>query len=422
MDSKVKRILILLTSLTILAVLLIIVAAGRRDAAKKPAVSAASTETSASVPAHFVLDLNAWKTDDAFFDRTDSTLTGRIMEEMKTLVVYAVSVERDLRIRILDYEGNPAVGNAFELELKAMSANALGKPISVTDEDRDGIVVLKDLEPGDYEVTLLPITGLNVPDRAMKVRVKEKLDYTLIEDISLDIRHESYIADLSGEDRMEVSAFDSAGANLKNTPVKDMVVGADISSRDGEVDFVKLYDAGVRFVMLRAGYRGAGSGEIIADDMFAANAKNAIRAGLDVGAYFFSQAVNEREAVEEASALIVMCSGATITYPLCIREDRAGGRGRGDEVDEKRRTDHADAFCRTVKSAGYVPMVYASGSWLSTNLEASRLEKYKIWLADFHQAPTYEGFYDLWQYCGAGKIPGLTGNAGLTISYMKESE
>lgn len=422
MDSRVKRIVILLASLTVLAVLMIVVAANRRNMERMAAAPSSSSETAASVSviSPFKTDPNAWRSDESFFDSEDPTLTGRILENMKTLVVYAVSVERDLRVRILDYEGNLAAGNAFELELKPAGIGA-PKTVSVTDEDKDGLVELTDLEPGNYEVTLKPITGFNVPDRPLKVKVRDKLEYSLIEDIFLDIRHETD-RDREKEDLMEISAFDFAGATQKTAPEKDMVVGIDISSRDGEVDFVKLYDAGIRFVMVRAGYRGADSGEIIADDMFSANARNAIRAGLDVGAYFFSQAVSEREAVEEASALLTMCSGATITYPLCIREDRAGGQGRGDEIDEKRRTDQADAFCRTVKSEGYEPMVYGSGSWLETNLEAGRLEKYKIWLGDFSQAPRYEGFYDLWQYTGSGTVPGIDHKVGLTISYMKESE
>ena len=423
MDSRVKRIVILLTSLTIFAVLAIVFVANKRNmeirAARLSAMSAASVKQ--EEPAPFKGNLSAWKTDESFFDKTGDTLAGRILEDMKTLVISAVSTERDLRVQILDYQGNLSTGNAFELELRETGSKGAAEPIKVFDEDKDGVVYVKDLAPGEYEVVLQPVAEHNVPDHALKVKVKDKLEYSMIEDISLDIVHESTI-DRAKEDRMEQSAFYNTGAEQNTDPVKDMKIGVDLSSADGEVDFVKLYDAGIRFVMLRAGYRGASSGKIIADDMFAVNASNAIRAGLDVGAYFYTQAINDREAVEEASALMLMCSGATITYPLCVRVDRAGGFGRADEINERDRTNYADAFCRTVKSGGYVPMVYSSASWFNTNLEATRLEKYKIWLADYHTAPEYEGYFDMWQYTLEGRVPGIEHEAGLTISYLKESE
>ncbi|MCR5279665.1 MAG: hypothetical protein K6E19_09525 [Lachnospiraceae bacterium] len=419
MDSKVKRIVILLTSLTILAVLAIVLVANRRTISRMTGSRTSISESSVKETAPFKGDLSAWKSDESFFDADNTTLAGRILEEMKTLSVSAFSVERDLRIQILDYEGNLSKGNDFELEIRNTGSSGAGSSFAVRDEDKDGLVLLKDLIPGEYEVTLMPAEGFNVPDRALKITVKEKLDYSLIEDISLDIRHEQ--AD-EPRPQMDISAFDSAAKQVRSDIVKDMKIGVDLSSEDGEVDFVKFYDAGIRFVMLRAGYRDPSTGEIIADDMFITNARKALTSGLDVGAYFFSQAVSEREAVEEASATLVIASGAIITYPICIREDRAGGTGRADELDEKRRTDYADAFCRTIANEGLEPAVYASGSWLSTNLEAGRLEKYKIWLADYHSAPEYEGYYDLWQYTGTGKVPGMDHEAGLTISYMKESE
>ena len=420
MDSKLKRIAVLIVSLAVLSVLGIVVLANmdtiRRRSNAVSSVSSVSVSDKAKDPSKGKV-LDAWKNDETFFDNDKDSLAARILEEMKSISLKASSVERDLRIRILDYEGNPATDTVFSVSVRSST----GEEKILEDKDTDGLICLSDLEPGDYEVFLLPKEDYNVPEEPLRVTVKSKVELSVIEDISLFLRREAD-TDKEKENLMSLSALDYADKKQKTSFDNSARYGIDISSDNKDVDWVKVYDSGIRFVMLRAGYRGAVSGELIADEKFPENARNAYRAGLDVGAYFFSQAVNVREAVEEASALCVLCSGLNVNYPLCIRIDRAGGNGRADGLSEDVRTDMAEAFCKTVKAAGYEPFVYASGKWLTTNLDAKRIGKYGVWLSEFKSVPSYEEYYDMWQCSSKGKVPGVEGEVGLNITYLKESE
>lgn len=418
MDYKLKRIVILLASLAVLAVLFIVLLANRQNMVKRPATTTASVASASQSASSYNGNLYAWKNDETFFNHDKDSFAARIMDDMKTLSVRAVSTEKDLRIQVLDYEGNLSVGNAFDISVKKAGSTDTSY---YQDADKDGILYLDDIPAGNYEIFLAPIEGYIVPSAPVSVRVPEKVEKKLIEDISLALCEESDI-EKNADDLMKVSATADADKKQVTTYKGDSKYGIDITGDYGEVDWVKVYDSGIRFVMLRAGYRGASSGKLIKDPNFAINALNARRAGLDVGAYFFSQAVNEREAVEEASALFVLSSGLNLSYPLCIRIDGAGGNGRADDLSEEERTSLAEAFCLTLRNSGVEPFVYASHKWLNNKLVTKRLEKYGIWLSEYHKTPTYEGYFDMWQYSGKGKVPGIQGEVGLNISYLKESD
>ena len=141
-------------------------------------------------------------------------------------------------------------------------------------------------------------------------------------------------------------------------------------------------------------------------------------AGLKVGVYFFTQAVNEVEAVEEASMVLALCEGYNLEYPVIIDSEGAGGEGRADSLDVETRTKVCAAFCETIKNAGYEAGVYASRSWFNANLNVKELDKYRIWLAEYRSTPLYSGYYDMWQYTSKGQIDGIEGNVDLNISYM----
>ena len=139
-------------------------------------------------------------------------------------------------------------------------------------------------------------------------------------------------------------------------------------------------------------------------------------AGLKVGVYFFTQAVDEVEAVQEASMVLDRISGYKISYPVFL--DVEGSGGRGDAIDSATRTAVCKAFCNTIKNAGYTPGVYANKTWLTSKMDAGALSGYKIWLAQYAKTPTYTGRYDLWQYRSDGKVSGISGKVDLNISYL----
>jgi len=173
----------------------------------------------------------------------------------------------------------------------------------------------------------------------------------------------------------------------------------------------------VEFAIIRAGYRGSVTGSLVEDPRFEANIKGAIASGVQVGVYFFTQAVNEVEAVEEASAVLQLVQQYKLDYPIFIDTEGAGGNGRADGLDVETRTLVCDAFCRTVENAGYEAGIYASRNWYNNMLVTNRLDNYNIWLAEYRSVPLYQGYYMMWQYTSKGQIDGIEGNVDLNIAY-----
>jgi GH25 family lysozyme M1 (1,4-beta-N-acetylmuramidase) len=159
---------------------------------------------------------------------------------------------------------------------------------------------------------------------------------------------------------------------------------------------------------------------LVEDPYFAENIQGAIHAGIPVGVYFFTQAVNVMEAVEEASMVIAMVENYRLDYPIFIDTEGTGtgGRGRADHLDASTRTDVCYAFMETVKSAGYHAGVYAARSWLYNQLELERLSSSIVWLAEYRDVPQYSGYYQMWQYSSRGRIDGIEGNVDLNLSYL----
>lgn len=200
------------------------------------------------------------------------------------------------------------------------------------------------------------------------------------------------------------------------TTVNGSTFGIDVSRHNGTIDWNAVKASGVDYVIIRCGYRGSSTGALIEDQNFRANIKGATAAGLKVGVYVFSQAVNEVEAVKEASLAVSLVKGYNLTYPIFIDTESSGGRA--DKIDKATRTAVVNAFCQTVASAGYKPGIYASKTWFEDKLNMGAIGNYKIWLAQYSSAPTYKGRYDMWQYSCKGKISGIKGDVDLNYSYL----
>jgi len=193
-------------------------------------------------------------------------------------------------------------------------------------------------------------------------------------------------------------------------------MGIDVSKWNNKIDWNAVKNSGVSFVIIRCGYRGYTEGSLVIDPQYHANIKGAIAAGLKVGVYFFTQAVNEREAVEEASMVLELVKNYKISYPIFLDVESSGGRG--DKITKEMRTAVCLAFCQTIKSAGYTSGIYANKTWLTSMINTGQLSAYKIWLAQYATTPSYTGRYDIWQYSSTGKISGISGNVDLNISYL----
>ena len=192
--------------------------------------------------------------------------------------------------------------------------------------------------------------------------------------------------------------------------------GIDVSKYQGNIDWGAVAASGINFAIIRGGYRGSSSGALVQDPYFKKNISGATKAGIKVGLYFFTQAVNEAEAVEEASMAMSLASGYKVTYPIFIDTESASG-GRANGLSKSARTAVVKAFCQTVRNGGYKAGVYASKSWYANQLNASALNGYCIWVAQYNSSCTYSGKYDMWQYSSKGSVSGIKGNVDMNISY-----
>ena len=208
--------------------------------------------------------------------------------------------------------------------------------------------------------------------------------------------------------------FGSDGAI--QTTVNGSTFGIDVSKHNGKIDWNAVKSSGVDYVIIRCAYRGSSTGALITDPNFHTNIKGATAAGLKVGIYVFSQAVNEVEAVKEASLAVSLAQGYNLTYPIFIDTEASGGRA--DKIDVATRTAVVNAFCQTVQNAGYKAGIYASKAWYEGKLNMGSLGGYKIWLAQYAAKPTYAGRYDMWQYSSKGTISGINGKVDLNLSYL----
>ena len=207
-------------------------------------------------------------------------------------------------------------------------------------------------------------------------------------------------------------SFNSDGSLI---PSKE-TYGIDVSKWQGNIDWKAVAQSGVKFAIIRCAYRGAKDGLIHEDPYFKANIKGATQNGIKVGVYFFSQAINEVEAIEEASMSIGLVQGYYLNFPMFIDTEKATN-GRANSLDRATRTRVVKAFCETVRNSGYKPGIYASKSWYNNNLDMSQLSSYNIWVAQYNTSCNYTGRYDMWQYTDAGSVPGIKGNVDMNKCY-----
>ena len=199
-------------------------------------------------------------------------------------------------------------------------------------------------------------------------------------------------------------------------------VGADISKYQENVDFETLKNEGVDYVMIRVGARGYSTGQITLDDNFDDNMVRAKEAGLDVGVYFYSQAISEAEAVEEANFVLEHIAGYEIDYPVAfLMEKISNDKARIDGLSKNDKTMAARAFLNTVKDAGYMPMVYGTKEWLIKEVDLSKLTEYDIWLSQNEDIPDYPYRFTMWQYTSTGEIGGIEGYANLSVNFIDYS-
>ena len=287
--------------------------------------------------------------DPAFLDEYQPFAGEEREESENKLSLLVSSVERDLRVMIIDENGFAVEGEKFYVTVDGIG--------DYKDLDGDGYIYIGGIKPGSYYVSLKE-TGDYVMPEPVKVSVKDKIEFAKLEDISYLIKTEDEIdAELEDTAKHEVDADDTEYTDAWDEQ-QGAVLGIDVSKWNRNIDWEKVKESGVRFVIIRCGYRGSKTGALVEDPYFRQNIKGATDAGLKVGIYFFTQAITPAEAVEEASMALKLVEGYELDYPIFI--DTEGSGGRADSLDTETRTAVCEAFCETVEQAGYEAGVYAS--------------------------------------------------------------
>ena len=213
------------------------------------------------------------------------------------------------------------------------------------------------------------------------------------------------------------------------TETEEMTFGIDVARYQGTIDWQQVAASGIDFAMIRLGYRSMDDGEIVADSNGRYNLQEASRAGIPMGAYFFSTAVSEEEAMEEAAWVAEFVAQYPITYPIVYDcENFTDPDSRQYSLTKQERTDIALAFLKTIETLGYEGMFYASKNDMTNDArwEVSRIEEnYKIWVAQYPAAPypdtpesSYTGIHHMWQYSMSGTVPGIDQPVDLDVAYF----
>lgn len=189
------------------------------------------------------------------------------------------------------------------------------------------------------------------------------------------------------------------------------IKGIDVSQYQGNIDFSKVKAAGVKFVIIRAGFGKYTSQK---DPYFEQNYKNAKAAGLDVGVYWYSYATSTADAIAEAKACMTIISGKKFEYPIFFDLEEKAQFVRGRAFCDSL----VKAFCGELEKCGYFVGLYISRSPLQTRISSDVARRYTLWVAEYASKLNYSGTYAMWQYTSGGKINGISGNVDCDYCYV----
>ncbi len=203
----------------------------------------------------------------------------------------------------------------------------------------------------------------------------------------------------------------------KDTACK-IYTGVDVSVHQGDIDWNAVKADGIDFVMLRVGARGYGpEGALYDDKKFAENYESAKQAGLKIGVYFFSQAINVQEAEEEAEFLLSLTAEKSFDYPVAFDwEHISYDTARTDGLDNETITQCALAFCNKIKQAGHTAIIYFNRSLGYFSYNLSEIKDYHFWLAEYNDVPSFIYDFKIWQYTEKGTVAGIDGEVDMNIS------
>lgn len=203
---------------------------------------------------------------------------------------------------------------------------------------------------------------------------------------------------------------------LKVKEVEENVKGIDVSSFQGDINWDKVKESGIDFVMIRCGYRNLSNDELHEDSKYRYNISEANRVGIKAGVYFYSTAINQKEALEEATYVLNLIKDYDITFPV-VYDFELFNQKRTIGVSDSILNENAKYFLDYIEDHGYVGMMYSNLSAINYHWNIDNFE-HKLWYAQYIDTVTYDGKYDMWQYADNGRVDGILGNVDLNEAYF----
>ena len=194
-------------------------------------------------------------------------------------------------------------------------------------------------------------------------------------------------------------------------------LGIDVSSHQEEIDWQQVAASGIEFAMVRIVWRGYDQGGVYLDETAQRNLSGAKDAGLDVGAYVFSQAINPEEAREEAQMALDFLAGTPLDYPLVFDWERVTADARTAQLTGQEITECTRAFCQAVQQAGYRPAFYFNQDLAANAFDLEALSEFDFWLAQYRDALSFDHPVAMWQYSCTGSVPGIDGDVDMNLCF-----
>lgn len=228
--------------------------------------------------------------------------------------------------------------------------------------------------------------------------------------------------DLLDPNTYDASLFYKENGLLRYGDAQKSRAGIDVSSHQQRIDWEKVKAAGVDFAIIRLGYRGYTEGAIQLDEYYLQNMDGAETAGLDVGVYFFSQALSPEEAVEEAEFCLQWLQDCELSYPVLYDWEDIEAEARTDGMDSITLTACAKAFCQTIEEGGFRAGIYFNQTFGYQELKLPELDEYCFWLAEYNETPTFAHDFEIWQYCCDGAVDGISTDVDLNLAFIKQPQ
>ncbi len=255
-----------------------------------------------------------------------------------------------------------------------------------------------------------PITRAEVCSLLFRIYTKDKLHYG------------SYYLDY--HENLPVNTYRADAFTMRDGFMRynerETTIGIDVSYYQGSIDWQQVKNAGIDFAILRLGYRGYSAGTLVEDERFREHIAGASAVGIDVGIYFFSQAINVQEAQEEAYFVLDRLGDYMVRYPVMFDWEIIGNKpARTDGLSTQTLTACAKTFCDIIANAGYTPGIYFTKYLGYVSYDLSQLSDYDFWFAEYSKAPSFYYNFDMWQYSDTASIPGIKGRVDMDICFKQ---